>query len=68
MSKMGYNACTIGNHEFDNGLKKLSESLKYANFSFINSNYVFKNTPIENRQLQGQVLKTFIKGKIEFEY
>ena len=49
MSKMGYNACTIGNHEFDNGLKKLSESLKYANFSFINSNYVFKNTPIENK-------------------
>ena len=49
MSKMGYNACTIGNHEFDNGLKKLSESLKYANFSFINSNYDFKNTPIENK-------------------
>ena len=49
MSKMGYNASAIGNHEFDNGLKKLSESLKYANFSFINSNYVFKNTPIENK-------------------
>ena len=49
MSKMGYNASTLGNHEFDNGLKKLSESLKYANFSFLNSNYNLKNTPLENK-------------------
>ena len=48
MSKLGYNASTLGNHEFDNGIKKLSESLKYANFSFINSNYNLKNTPLEN--------------------
>ena len=26
-----------------------------------------KNTPIENRKLQGQVLKTFVKGEIAFE-
>ena len=26
-----------------------------------------KNTPIENRKLQGQVLKTFVKGKIAYE-
>ena len=26
-----------------------------------------KNTPIENRKLQGQVLKTFIKGEIAYE-
>ncbi len=26
-----------------------------------------KNTPIENRQLQGQVLKTFIKGELLYE-
>ena len=37
MSKMGYNASTLGNHEFDNGLKGLAKSLKYANFSIINS-------------------------------
>ncbi|RCL67738.1 MAG: bifunctional metallophosphatase/5'-nucleotidase [Cryomorphaceae bacterium] len=49
MSKLGYNASTLGNHEFDNGIKKLSESLKYANFSFINSNYNLKNTPLENK-------------------
>ena len=26
-----------------------------------------KNTPIENRKLQGQVLKTFVKGSLSFE-
>jgi len=26
-----------------------------------------KNTPIENRKLQGQVLKTFVKGELAFE-
>ena len=26
-----------------------------------------KNTPIENKKLQGQVLKTFIKGEIAYE-
>ena len=26
-----------------------------------------KNTPIENRNLQGQIIKTFVKGKILFE-
>jgi len=26
-----------------------------------------KNTPIENRKLQGQVLKTFVKGELSFE-
>ena len=49
MSKMGYNASTLGNHEFDNGMEKLSKVLKHANFSFLNSNYTLKNTPIENK-------------------
>ena len=26
-----------------------------------------KNTPIENRKLQGRVLKTFVKGEIAYE-
>ena len=55
MSKMGYNASTLGNHEFDNGIEKLSKSLKHANFSFLNSNYTFKNTPLENKIKKYQV-------------
>jgi len=49
MCKMGYNASTLGNHEFDNGIEKLAKSLKHANFSFLNSNYTFKNTALENK-------------------
>ena len=49
MSNMGYNASTLGNHEFDNGIEKLAKSLKYANFSFLNSNYTFNNTALENK-------------------
>ena len=49
MSKMGYNASTLGNHEFDNGMEKLSKVLKHANFSFLNSNYTLKSTPLENK-------------------
>ena len=46
---MGYNASTLGNHEFDNGMEKLSKVLTHANFSFLNSNYTLKNTPLENK-------------------
>ena len=49
MSKMGYSASTLGNHEFDSGLDKLAKSLKHANFSFLNSNYILKNTALENK-------------------
>ena len=32
-----------------------------------NLNSKSKNTPIENRKLQGQVLKTFVKGELAFD-
>ena len=34
MSKMGYNAATLGNHEFDNGVDHLANSLENANFGY----------------------------------
>ena len=49
MSKMGYNASTLGNHEFDNGIEKLAKVLKNANFHFLNANYTLKNTPLEDK-------------------
>ena len=57
MSKMGYNASTLGNHEFDNGTEKLSKVLKHANFSFLNSNYTLKNTPLENKIKSHEIFK-----------
>jgi len=49
MSKMGYDAGTIGNHEFDNGLAGISSQLKHMNFPFINSNYDFTGTELEGK-------------------
>ena len=42
-NKMGVDAVTIGNHEFDRGLPFLCDRMSEANFPFINSNYDFKN-------------------------
>ena len=49
MSDMKYNAATMGNHEFDNGLKGFEEQLKYANFPFICSNYDFSETILKDK-------------------
>lgn len=43
MNKMGYDACTLGNHEFDKGSASLAKQLKKANFKVVCANYTFKN-------------------------
>ena len=44
MSKMGYDAGTIGNHEFDNGLEGIKNALPFAGFPILSSNYDFSDT------------------------
>lgn len=44
MSMMKYDAATIGNHDFDNGIDGLYAQLPHAKFDFICSNYDFSNT------------------------
>ena len=39
MSLIGYDAGTIGNHEFDNGVESLAKALQFANFDIISNNY-----------------------------
>ena len=46
MSKMNYDAATLGNHDFDLGLDGLLDQWHKANFPFICSNYDFENTPL----------------------
>src|SRR6187549_1628848 len=46
MSEMGYDAATIGNHDFDNGVGALAAKLVYANFPLLNCNYDFNGTPM----------------------
>lgn len=44
MSMMQYDAATVGNHDFDNGLEGIVSQMPNATFEFISSNYDFKNT------------------------
>ncbi|MDR6528180.1 5'-nucleotidase [Chryseobacterium rhizosphaerae] len=49
MSMMKYDASTMGNHDFDNGLDGFSKVLPTAKFPFICSNYDFKNTILDGK-------------------
>jgi len=63
MSKMGYDAGTIGNHDFDAGIDVLHKQFtNHGNFSLINCNYDFSDT-IMNGQVQPY--KIFQKGSIK---
>jgi 5'-nucleotidase len=39
MSAMGYDASTLGNHDFDNGIDGLVRMLPHASFPFVSANY-----------------------------
>lgn len=62
MSMMGYDASTMGNHDFDNGLKGFLNVLPNAKFPFICSNYDFKNTILDGKTVP---YKIFIKDGIK---
>ncbi|KGO86103.1 5'-nucleotidase [Flavobacterium rivuli WB 3.3-2 = DSM 21788] len=44
MSMMKYDLCTMGNHDFDNGIDGFYKQLPHAKFDFVSANYDFKNT------------------------
>jgi len=46
MNRMKYDAGTLGNHEFDNGIDTLSAVLKNATFPILSSNYDLSKTPL----------------------
>jgi 5'-nucleotidase len=62
MSDMGYDAATLGNHDFDNGLQGLEKQLPNAKFPFIISNYDFSRTILKDRF---QPYRIFQKGKVK---
>jgi 5'-nucleotidase len=63
MSAMGYDATTIGNHDFDAGLEVLDRQLRqHASFPMIVSNYDFAGTPMEHNY---QPYKIFKKGPLK---
>lgn len=47
MSKLRYDAATIGNHDFDNGVGGLLAQIPHATFDLISANYDFSNTVLD---------------------
>ncbi|MDZ4846218.1 MAG: metallophosphatase [Chitinophagales bacterium] len=62
MSKIGYDAATIGNHDFDAGIEGLNKQFPYANFPFLSLNYDFTDTALEGKT---QPYVIFEKEKIK---
>jgi 5'-nucleotidase len=62
MNRLGLDAVTLGNHEFDNGLEPLASALKKARFDVVCSNYSFKGTPLETLVVPWKMV---IKGTLK---
>jgi 5'-nucleotidase len=62
MSMLQYDAATIGNHDFDNGIDGLYAQLPHAKFQFISANYDFTNTIMDTHV---KPYKTFVKDGIK---
>ena len=62
MSKIGYDAGTIGNHDFDAGIDGFHRQLKHANFPFVISNYEMSDTVMNGNY---KAYHTFQKGDIK---
>lgn len=48
MSQMGYDASTLGNHEFDNGLEGIANQIEHAKFDILCANYDFSETILKD--------------------
>jgi 5'-nucleotidase len=62
MTAMGYDACTMGNHDFDAGMENFATQMTKGNFPFIVSNYNFTDTPLENKNIP---YKIFNRGQLK---
>lgn len=57
MNMMGYDAATIGNHEFDFGLENMARLFRMAKFPIVCANYDFTGTCVEGLVKPYVVLK-----------
>lgn len=62
MNRMGYDASTIGNHDFDAGMANMVTQFGKATFPFLIANYDFKNTAMDGRS---QPYKIFTKDGVK---
>ncbi len=49
MSALGYDAMTIGNHDFDAGVEGLVNAARFADFEMLSANYDVSRTPLAPR-------------------
>jgi 5'-nucleotidase len=57
MSDMGYDAATMGNHDFDNGIAGFVKQLPHAKFPILVSNYNFDNTELKGKTLPYKIFE-----------
>lgn len=57
MSMVGYDAATLGNHDFDNGVEGLLSAMEEAKFPFVNCNFDLKGAPALGRRVQPWLVK-----------
>ncbi len=62
MTAMGYDASTMGNHDFDAGLENFATQWQHASFPLIICNYDFSSTPVANRYKPYTIIN---KGKLK---
>lgn len=57
MSEMKYDASTLGNHDFDAGIDGFLKQLPLATFPFLNCNYDFTGTAMEEKILTHKIFQ-----------
>lgn len=62
MSALGYDAATMGNHDFDGGMDGFLKATEFADFSFLCANYDFTDTLLNKKT---QATKVFKKGGVK---
>ncbi len=62
MSMLKYDAATIGNHDFDNGINGLYAQLPHAKFDLLSANYDFSNTTMNGHT---KPYKTYLRDGIK---
>ncbi len=62
MKRMKYDASTIGNHDFDNGLDNLVKLMKTADFPMVNCNYDYDDNPLASVTQEYKIIQ---KGDVK---
>lgn len=57
MSMMGYDAATMGNHDFDGGMDGFIKAKASANFPFVCSNYEMSDSPLTGHTIGHTLLR-----------